>query len=247
MKMDNEKQINQENKKNRYTLVDKIKNGRETAYFADNFPKYASKEKLSYFLTRNFLFNKILNFRGAIIECGVAEGDGVMTWAHLSSILEPANTWRHIYGFDTFEGFPSVHKNDSPKIGMQWKPGDLSHDTFNELIKCSELIERNSIVPDFPKIDFIKGDFLKTGEEFMTSNPHLLIALLFLDFDLYEPSKKALELFLPRMPKGSIIAFDELNHPRFPGETIALTELMNINSIEIKSSPYMPRTSYFVL
>ena len=52
---------------------------------------------------------------------------------------------------------------------------------------------------------------------------------------------------IPRMPKGSIVAFDELNHPGFPGETLALTELMNVNSLELKSSPYMPRISYFTV
>ena len=35
--------------------------------------------------------------------------------------------------------------------------------------------------------------------------------MLYLDFDLYAPTKAALETFLPRMPKGAILAFDELN------------------------------------
>jgi hypothetical protein len=36
------------------------------------------------------------------------------------------------------------------------------------------------------------------------------VSLLYLDFDIYEPTAVALEHFLPRMPKGSIVAFDEL-------------------------------------
>jgi hypothetical protein len=236
-----------ENEKIRYRTVEDIKLNRPTAYFADHFTKYAGKEKLAYFLTRNFLFQKIQSFRGAIIECGVAEGGGLMSWVQLSSIIEPANTWRHIYGFDTFEGFPSVHENDEPEIGQKWEKGDLCHDTFEELNICKDIVDRSPFLPQFPGVDLIKGDFMKTGKEFIDNNPHLLVSLLFLDFDLYEPSKKALELFLPRMCKGSLVAFDELNHPRFPGETTALLETMDINKIELHSSPYTPRVSYFVV
>ena len=170
-----------------------------------------------------------------------------MSWVQLSSIIEPANTWRHIYGFDTFEGFPSVHENDEPIVGKKWGKGDLHHDTYEELNICKGIVDRSPFLPRFPRVDLIKGDFMKTGQEFIENSPHLLISLLFLDFDLYEPTKKALELFLPRMCKGSIVAFDELNHPRFPGETIALLEAMDINKFELKSSPFMPRVSYFVV
>ena len=52
----------------------------------------------------------------------------------------------------------------------------------------------------------------------------MIISLLYLDMDIYEPTKVALKEFLPRMAKGSIIAFDELNWKSFPGETIATLE-----------------------
>ena len=52
----------------------------------------------------------------------------------------------------------------------------------------------------------------------------MLVSLLYLDLDIYEPTKVALKEFLPRMSKGSIIAFDELNYRSFPGETIAMLE-----------------------
>ena len=34
-------------------------------------------------------------------------------------------------------------------------------------------------------------------------NPHLLIALLHIDFDIHGPTKVAIEKILPRMPKGA--------------------------------------------
>ena len=36
-----------------------------------------------------------------------------------------------------------------------------------------------------------------------------IVSLLYLDMDIYEPTKVALKELLPRMAKGSIIAFDE--------------------------------------
>jgi hypothetical protein len=74
-----------------------------------------------------------------------------------------------------------------------------------------------------------------------------VVSLLFFDFDLYEPTKVALENFLPRMPKGSIIAFDELDNPLWPGETRALLETIGINALKIKRIDFDPYIGYAVI
>jgi hypothetical protein len=48
------------------------------------------------------------------------------------------------------------------------------------------------------------------------------VSLLYLDLDIYEPTKTALHYLLPKMMKGSIVAFDELNFKSFA----ALEELV---------------------
>ena len=48
--------------------------------------------------------------------------------------------------------------------------------------------------------------------QYIENNKHLLVSLLYLDFDIYEPTVTALNNFLPRMSKGSVIAFDEINN-----------------------------------
>jgi hypothetical protein len=58
------------------------------------------------------------------------------------------------------------------------------------------------------KVQCIKGDAVVTIPDFVRDNPHVVVSLLFLDFDLYEPTVTALETFLPRMPRGAILAFD---------------------------------------
>lgn len=218
------------------------------SYLVNNFAKYVRRQELTRFLVRHELFKKILNVKGSIIECGVFSGNGLMTWAQLSAILEPVGFFRRIYGFDTFEGFPDV--SDKDLVGsedLDWKPGDLKDECYEDLKRCVELFDMNRFLPQFPKVHLIKGDFLETGEKFLEENPQLLIALLYLDFDIYEPTKKALELFLPRMPKGSILGFDEINNPQWPGETLALLESLNIRDLKIEKFPYEPNMAYIVL
>lgn len=213
----------------------------------DTFPKYVKRQEMTRLLARFCLFEKIKNIQGSIIECGVYNGNGVFSWAHLSSIIEPVGGFfREIYGFDTFEGFPSVHSKDKKKI--KWKSGDLkSGSNFDEINNAIKLFDKNRFLSQKSKIKLIRGDFNKTGEKFIKKNPHLLISLLFLDFDIYEPTKKALEIFLPRMSKGSIIVFDQINHEMWPGETIALLEKMNIKKYKIEKFNFEINMSYIIL
>ena len=80
--------------------------------------------------------------------------------------------------------------------------------------------------------------------KYIEDNQHLLVSLLYLDFDIYKPTKTALEYILPRMPKGAIVAFDEVNNPEWAGETVAVLESMDINKFELKCFNFEPNISY---
>jgi hypothetical protein len=56
-----------------------------------------------------------------------------------------------------------------------------------------------------------------------------------------------LELLLPRMPRGSIILFDELNMKLFPGETLALLEQVALNRFTLNRFPYATSMSYLTV
>ena len=166
----------------------------------DGFPKYAKRQEVTRFLAKNELFKKIIDVQGSIIECGVFKGNGIFTWGLLSSIYEPVGgAFRTITGFDTFKGFPKIHEKDTKKGKLNWKAGDLEASSFDEINSAIELFDRNRFLNQMHKIQIIKGDFMKTGKKFLKDNPHTLISLLFLDFDLYEPTKEALKIFLPRI------------------------------------------------
>lgn len=213
----------------------------------ENFPKYVRRQNLTRFLVLYEIFKKIINVKGSIIECGVNSGYGLMSWAKFSAILEPVNLTRRIYGFDSFEGFPSISEKDKSKYSNHIKKGDLAANTYKELNELTKIYDSTRFLGHVEKVNLIKGDAVKTIPKFIKENPHLVVSLLYLDFDLYEPTKIALEHFLPRMPKGSIIAFDELDNPLWPGETEAMLELFEEKRLSMHRLPFDPYVGFAIV
>ena len=213
----------------------------------ENFPKYVRRQNLTRFLALYEIFKLALPVKGSIVECGVNHGFGAMTWTKLSTILEPVNLMRKVYGFDTFEGFPGLSEADMSAGSDHVKKGDLAADSYEELLQLAEIHDATRFIGHVPKLQLIRGDALKTIPKFVDDNPHLLVSLLFLDFDLYEPTKCALEYFLPRMPKGSIVAFDELDNPLWPGETRAMLEVMDKYQLKIQRLSFDPYIGFAII
>ncbi len=214
----------------------------------DAFPKYATRQALAKFLTKHELFKQILHINGSIVEAGVLHGGGTLTWAKLSSIFEPTNHTRKVIGFDTFEGFPSISdKDERGTDGSLIKVGELQGSTYESVTEAISIYDENRPLSHIPKVELVKGDIAKTAPAYLADNPHLVVALLYLDVDLHEPTKVMLETFLPRMPKGALIVFDELNAKMFPGETVAVDEVLGIGNLAIKRFPFDSYVSYAVI
>ena len=214
-----------------------------------NFTKYAPRQSLSYFLAKYELFKKVLNVQGSIIECGVYLGGGMMGFAQMSAIFEPVNYQRKIIGFDTFEGFAELTDQDQTGTSSHSKPGGLSvgTETYDDLQSCIDLYDSNRFLNHIPKASVVKGDIKETVPQYLKENPHTVVSLLYLDVDVYEPTKVAIEHFFPRMPKGAIIAFDEINNERWPGETLAALETIGLNNLRIERFPFEPNLSFAVI
>ena len=212
------------------------------------FPRFVSRQALSRFLIRQRLFNEVVKVHGHIVECGVFSGFGMFSWLQLSAIYEPYNHTRRVIGFDTFDGFPGLSDEDSPITDDPLKSeGAYAFDGLGELSQGVDLYNVNRPIGHIPRSEFVVGDAVVTIPEYVEENPHLVVALLYLDFDLYEPTKAALESLVPRMPKGAVIAFDELNQKQWPGETKALIDTFGINSLRIERSEIVPQVSWAVL
>jgi len=214
----------------------------------DAFPKYATRQSIAKFLTKYEIFRQIVNVNGSIVECGVLHGGGLMAWAKLSSIFEPANHTRRIIGFDTFQGFASISEKDTGTgDSIHFGQGRMKGSSFDELMKVIELYDLNRPLNHIPKVELVQGDILGTVPDYVSTHPHLVVSLLYLDVVIYEPTRTALEYFLPRMVKGSIIAFDELNAELYPGETIAVDEVIGLRNLKIRRFEFDSYVSYAVL
>jgi hypothetical protein len=210
------------------------------------FPKYVRRQNMTRFLAQYEIFKRILPVKGSIVECGVFSGGGLMAWAKMSAILEPVNLTRRIYGFDSFEGFPSVADKDRQGLGQHVRQGDLYADSFDELQELIKTYDSDRFLGHVDKVHLIRGDAANTIPDFIQSHQHLVVSLLFLDFDLYEPTCAAIEHFYPRIPKGGIIAFDELDNPLWPGETLAMLEKIGAGNLRIERLEFDPYIGFAV-
>ena len=202
---------------------------------------YVDRQLVSTILTRIKIFEKIINVQGSIIECGVYQANSLFTYAHLSTVLEPSNFNRKIIGFDTFDGFRAISKKDRKNINEK----NFSNTNYNHIKKWIKIFDKNRSIGHINKIELVKGNAVKTIPKYVKENPHLIVSLLYLDFDIYEPTLTAIKHLLPLVPKGGIIGFDELNSEKWKGETIALKELIKLNDIKLKKFYFDPWVSFY--
>lgn len=97
------------------------------------------------------------------------------------------------------------------------------------------------------KNELRKGDAVLEFKKYLEEHPETIVSFAYFDFDIYQPTKECLKLLLPLMPKGAVIGFDELLDPQFPGETIALKEIMALREYKLYKNPFGGIQSYLIL
>ena len=211
-----------------------------------NFPLWAPRQNVARFLAQWHVYREhILHVHGSIIECGVAFGSGLAAWAHFASIMEPANHTRRVIGFDTFSGFPGMAKEDDRAESKLNHAGGMAAPVDDEIAHLAMLHDHNRPNGHIPRVELVKGDACQTIREFVERTPSLVVAALVLDFDIYEPTKVALDVFMHRMPKGSVVIWDELGVRDWPGETLAT--LPYLRDFRIRRLPFTSTMSYAVV
>jgi Macrocin-O-methyltransferase (TylF) len=235
----------------------RYRNAAESAYYAERAESLqeisreliadspfllATRAQVSEMAVRYELFSMIKDISGAIVECGVANGNNLLLFSHLSSIMEPYAINRRIVGFDTFAGFRS--------IGGKADPSDISEKDFSDasgtlIERAVELFDMNRAAGHMKRTEIVKGDAITTIPEYVAQHPELTIALLYLDFDVYEPTKAALQHLLPLVCRGGIVAFDEFNYEKFAGETAAFKDVVDVRTVELKRFYFDPFCAFF--
>lgn len=191
--------------------------------------------------------NHVLPVHGVLLELGVRWGRNMVLWNNLRGIYEPFNHHRKIIGFDTFEGFPSVSPEDGNHSIV--KEGGLNV-TKNFEVYLKELLdyhESECPLSHIPKNTIIKGDAVVELKKYLDAHPETTLAMVWFDFDIYQPTKDCLEILKPYISKGTVLGFDELCDTTFPGETIALREVLGLNNVRIQRNRYSGAQSYIIV
>lgn len=212
-----------------------------------NIGLFQKRQDLTKQLFFNDIYQQLLNVHGVIMEFGVRWGQNLVTLNNLRGLYEPFNYSRKIIGFDTFAGFPSVNAKDGTHDIIEKGAFSVTTGYENYLEEILHYHEQECPLNHIKKNFLIKGDAPLMLEKYLKDHPETIIAFAYFDFDIYEPTKKCLELISPFVTKGSILGFDELNDPQFPGETIALKEAKGLNNISLRRSRYSGIQAYFIV
>lgn len=211
----------------------------------NNLTLFLRRHQMLDLLSMDALYRMVLDVPGIIVEFGVRYGRHLGNLVALRGVYEPYNPLRHIVGFDTFTGFPEV--TDLDKVGPTAYPGRFAVPTdypayLREVLEAHEIGEFFGHVTGRSTI--VEGDVRETLPSYLAANPHTVIALAYFDMDLYEPSRAALEAIRPYLTRGSVLAFDELDNPKWPGENVAMRELFGLDRAAVRLLPGRPAPAY---
>jgi hypothetical protein len=212
-----------------------------------NLGLYTNRQALSRVLFLHELYQRILPVHGVVMEFGVRWGQNLALFHSFRGMYEPFNYYRRIVGFDTWAGFPSVDAKDgSAEIAAVGAYG-VAEGYREHLEQVLAYHESESPLGHLRRFELVQGDAAETVPAYLERNPETIVALAYFDFDLYEPTKACLEAIRPHLTRGSVIGFDELNCPSFPGETLALREVFGLDRFRIERIPISPTTSFLVV
>lgn len=209
-----------------------------------NLGLFLTSKNLSRLLFFVEIYKKILPLHGIVAEFGVRWGQTLSLLSALRGIFEPFNRHRKIVGFDTFEGFLGISDKDGRLCQSRDGSFSVSPGYQEYLDQILTLQEQLNPMAHLKRYELVKGDALKTVPAYLKKHPETIIAMAVLDFDIYAPTKAALEAIRPHLMKGSILVFDELCDEFFPGETLALMETLGLNRVKVQRYPMTARISY---
>lgn len=152
---------------------------------------------------------------GTIVECGVGEGDSLLSFAKM---MRTVRQERDFWAYDAWDlGFPEPTPEDytggsppsiAPVYGT-YTPG-----------RVRKRWKKESLPPE--RLHLVRGLFCDTLGSY-DAGP---IALLHLDCDLYASYRAALMTLWPQIAPHGIVICDEVPSRKFPGARLALRDFL---------------------
>mgnify|MGYP001568254416 FL=1 len=215
--------------------------------FIANLPLFLRRQDIARILFMDYLYREMIGVHGVIAEFGIRWGRNLPLLESLRGIYEPYNYNRKILGFDTFQGFPNTSEKDGKAKIIATGTLAVSDGYDAYLGRIMDHHESGNPVSHIKKYELVKGDASISIKKYLKDHPETIFAFAYFDFDLYEPTKNVLKAIKGHLTKGSVIAFDEVNHKDFPGETLALKEVLGLDTYHLCHNPYGSAQSYLVI
>jgi hypothetical protein len=193
------------------------------------------------------LYRKLLRTPGVIMEFGIWWGANLVLFEALRAVYEPYNHTRRIVGFDTFSGYPPTRPEDGTSELAHAGAYAVSEDYLEHFRRLLDYHRRENPMNQIERFELVVGDAADTIGEYLAAHPETVIALAYFDMQLYEPTKRCLEVIRPYLTRGSVIAMDELNSREFPGETVAFRETVGLDRYRLRRSRFLPDRTYLIL
>ena len=212
-----------------------------------NLGLYTRSTLVAKLLYLNELYQQVLQVPGVIMEFGVWWGANLSLLTGLRSALEPYNWNRRVIGFDTFTGYSPPAAEDGRSPYLKEGAYRVSEGYRQHLESVLAAHEEDNVLGHLRKFELVEGNVLETIEPYFRDHPETIIALAYLDLALYEPTRHVLQAILPRMPKGAVLAMDELGSREFPGETLAYQEIVGVNRLRLVKSRFLPDRTYAIV
>lgn len=194
---------------------------------------------------------------GDIFEFGVFKGASLIAAA---LILKEIGSNKKVYGFDSFDGFPSYSEYDDLNAFYKFRGEVFSEEFLAErerflsvktmltgiedfdpvTIASSGAFESTSRESVFKKIEYfgldnitlVEGDFKETVPNFFSDNQNVRISAANIDCDLYDGYKSVLSVVYDRLVPGGYANLDEYYSFKYPGAKIACDEFFKDSGIE---------------
>lgn len=171
------------------------------------------------------LLDRTRDVPGDVAECGVYRGG---TLVPITLAVRHHRRPRHVFGFDSFQGFDDTVEIDvalgGQEDGTRRVHGfdDTSRDLVQRKIDWLGLGSTATLVP---------GYFQDTLAPAVADRT---FAFVHLDCDLYQSYKDCLEFFWPRVAPGGIVLFDEYDDPSWPGCNLAVDEFVGAAHVPVE-------------
>jgi SAM-dependent methyltransferase len=185
---------------------------------ADHFGLFSGTQTIGRVLAIYEAFKQTIEVPGDIFEFGCWKGSNLLYMAKLLTLFQP-NSIKQVYGFDSFEGLQTFSKEDGPG----------TKETFqNRYQGNQEVLEKFIRLHEMQNwVHLVVGNAMDTIDQFDEVNQHSMASIAYIDFDLYDPCKKALQFSDRRLSIGGLIILDEALTDTWKGEGQALREFMD--------------------